>query len=71
MQAFTLACEFMYTGGIEELEDAEVAINVWMVGAALEIHGLTRYVHRRSAHTLVEFFYAVPNKQMQQMCVVV
>lgn len=47
MQAFTLACEFMYTAEIEELEDAEVAINVWMVASALVIRDLPRYVHAR------------------------
>lgn len=44
-QAFTLACEFMYTAEIEELEDAEVAINVWMVASALVIRDLPRYAY--------------------------
>lgn len=47
VQAFTLACEFMYTAEIEELEDAEVAINVWMVASALVIRDLPRYVHAK------------------------
>lgn len=49
VQAFTLACEFMYTGAIEALEDAEVAVNVWMVGVSLAIHGLATYCHTRCA----------------------
>jgi hypothetical protein len=47
VQAFTLACEYMYTGRIEALEDAEVAINVWMVASALVISSLPQYVHKR------------------------
>ena len=64
VQAFTLACEFMYTGSIEALEDAEVAVNVWMVGASLQIHGLPRYAHRRSALDL--FMFIVSNRDMQK-----
>jgi hypothetical protein len=47
MQAFTLACEYMYTGKIETLEDAEVAINVWMVASSLLIRDLPKYALRR------------------------
>lgn len=53
-QAFTLACEFMYTADIEDLEDAEVAINVWMVASALVIRDLPRYVHARVLRLLPE-----------------
>jgi hypothetical protein len=52
LQAFTLACEFMYTGKIDSLEDAEVAANVWMVGTALMIHELPQYVYRKCAPRL-------------------
>jgi hypothetical protein len=47
MQAFTLTCEFMYTGQIDALEDAEVAINVWMVSAALCVRGVPDYVYSK------------------------
>lgn len=52
MQAFTLVCEFMYTAEIEALEDAEVAINVWMVGSALFVRGLPDYVFAKLLEAL-------------------
>jgi hypothetical protein len=52
VQAFTLVCEFMYTGMIENLEDAEVAINVWMVGSALFVRDLSDYVFKKLLEAL-------------------
>lgn len=43
VQAFWLACEFMYTGKILEIKDAEVAMNLWMIAGSLQIHGLPAY----------------------------
>eukprot|EP00892_Ulva_mutabilis_P005119 jgi/Ulvmu1/297/UM001_0301.1 len=51
-EAFTLACEFMYTAEIDELEDAEVAINVWMVASALSIRNLPAYAHGKAMQLL-------------------
>lgn len=46
MQAFKLSCEFMYTGAIELVEDAEVAINLWMMAGVLQIANQTAYAIR-------------------------
>ena len=56
LQAFTLACEFMYTGKILALEDAEAAMNVWMVGTALKIQGLAAY----SLQSIPDLLYRTP-----------
>jgi hypothetical protein len=42
----------MYTGMIENLEDAEVAINVWMVSSALFVRDLPDYVYKKIGEAL-------------------
>jgi hypothetical protein len=53
VQAFMLCCEFMYTGNVDVLEDAEVAINVWMVASALQIRGMPDYIIEKLPEVVV------------------